>query len=93
MASEDFRRPVEAPWSVNEIRYFYAERERVKDDAQLLEKRWSGASHVQMHLAARPIAITRPSGAQDEYTLAAIAMNLRRIAKLITQQQGKAARA
>src|SRR5258708_3365507 len=36
MASEDFRRPGEASWSVDEIRYDEIERDRIKEDTQLL---------------------------------------------------------
>jgi mannose-1-phosphate guanylyltransferase len=36
MASEDFHRPGEASWSVDEIRYDEIERDRIKEDTQLL---------------------------------------------------------
>src|SRR5260370_36134039 len=36
MASEDFHRPAEASWSVDEIRYDEIERDRIKEDTQLL---------------------------------------------------------
>ena len=36
MTSEDFHRPGEASWSVDEIRYDEIERDRIKEDTQLL---------------------------------------------------------
>src|SRR5260221_1019090 len=36
MAGEDFHRPGEASWSVDEIRYHEIERDRIKEDTQLL---------------------------------------------------------
>ena len=42
-------------------------------------------AHPQAHSAAWPIAPSRPSGAQFEFTLAAIAQNLRRLAKLVAR--------
>ena len=36
VASEDFHRPGEASWSVDEIRYDEIERDRIKEDTQLL---------------------------------------------------------
>jgi hypothetical protein len=39
----------------------------------------------QAYPAARSLAIARPRGAQFEFTLAAVAQNLRRLAKLVAR--------
>jgi len=52
--------------------------EQSRHDRKRIEMRFA-------HLAARSSSTTWPRGAQDEFTLAAIAQNLRRLAKLVTE--------
>jgi hypothetical protein len=42
-------------------------------------------AHLKRILKMGRLRLRGPNGAQDEFTLAAIAQNLRRLAKLVTQ--------